>query len=41
MEMGRRGLELLLDEIARGGRSSRRETVAPELVVRASTAPAR
>jgi DNA-binding LacI/PurR family transcriptional regulator len=39
LEMGRRGLELLLDEIERGGRTSRRETVAPELVVRASTAP--
>ena len=41
MEMGRRGLELLLEEIEHGGRTSRREMVAPELVVRASTGPAR
>jgi DNA-binding LacI/PurR family transcriptional regulator len=39
MEMGRRGFHLLLSEIGSGTRSPARETVAPELVVRASTAP--
>lgn len=37
-EMGRRSLRLLLGEIESGTRSTRRETVAPELVVRSSTA---
>ena len=37
--MGRRSLLLLLSEIDNGTRSTTRETVAPELVVRASTAP--
>jgi len=37
-EMGRRSLLLLLEQIESGVRVSRRETVAPELVVRASTA---
>jgi DNA-binding LacI/PurR family transcriptional regulator len=40
MEMGRRSLHLLLSEIGSGTRSSTRETVPPELVVRASTAGA-
>jgi DNA-binding LacI/PurR family transcriptional regulator len=40
MEMGRRSLHLLLGEMAAGaGAGGRGETVAPELVVRASTAP--
>jgi DNA-binding LacI/PurR family transcriptional regulator len=37
MEMGRRSLHRLLSEIANGSRSATRETVPPELVVRAST----
>src|SRR3954469_2228673 len=42
LEVGRSSFDLLLEEIARGRRSSARVTVAPELVVRASTAaPAR
>ena len=41
MEMGRRSLHLLLAEIDRGERSTTREIVPSELVVRASTAPAR
>ncbi len=40
MEMGRRGLHLLLREIDGGARSTTRETVPAELVVRASTGPA-
>jgi DNA-binding LacI/PurR family transcriptional regulator len=39
-EMGRRSLHLLLAQIERGERSPARETVAPELIVRASTGPA-
>ena len=38
MEMGRRSLHLLLSEIGNGTRSTTRETVPPELIVRASTA---
>ena len=34
--MGRRSLHLLLDEIDDGARSTTRETVPPELIVRAS-----
>ena len=41
MEMGRRSLHLLLSEIGNGTRSTTRETVPSELIVRASTAPAR
>jgi DNA-binding LacI/PurR family transcriptional regulator len=41
MEMGRRSLHLLLREIGGGTRSTTRETVPSELVVRASTAPVR
>ena len=41
MEMGRRSLHLLLSEIDNGTRSTTRETVPSELIVRASTAPAR
>jgi DNA-binding LacI/PurR family transcriptional regulator len=41
MEMGRRSLHLLLAEIERGARSTTHEIVPSELVVRASTAPAR
>jgi DNA-binding LacI/PurR family transcriptional regulator len=37
-EMGRRSLLLLLEQIESGVREPRRETVAPELIVRASTA---
>jgi DNA-binding LacI/PurR family transcriptional regulator len=37
-EMGRRSLLLLLEQIESGVREARRETVAPELIVRASTA---
>jgi DNA-binding LacI/PurR family transcriptional regulator len=37
-EMGRRSLLLLLEQIESGVRVTRRETVTPELVVRASTA---
>ena len=40
MEMGRRSLHLLLDRDRDGPRSATRETVAPELIVRASTAMA-
>ena len=40
-EMGRRGLHLLLEEIAAGKRSTGRATVPASLVVRASTAPPR
>ena len=36
-EMGRRSLLLLLEQIETGVRTPVRETVAPELVVRAST----
>jgi DNA-binding LacI/PurR family transcriptional regulator len=39
-EMGRRSLLLLLEQIESGVREPRRETVAPELIVRASTAGA-
>jgi DNA-binding LacI/PurR family transcriptional regulator len=39
-EMGRRSLLLLLEQIESGVRTPERETVAPELVVRASTAAA-
>ena len=38
--MGRRSLHLLLREIDSGTRSTTRETVPSELIVRASTAPA-
>jgi DNA-binding LacI/PurR family transcriptional regulator len=38
MEMGRRSVHLLLREIGGGTRSTTRETVPSELVVRASTA---
>jgi DNA-binding LacI/PurR family transcriptional regulator len=38
-EMGRLALELLLAEIKRGRRSAERAIIAPELVIRASTAP--
>jgi DNA-binding LacI/PurR family transcriptional regulator len=38
-EMGRRGLHLLLDEIAVGERSRTRVTVPATLIERASTAP--
>lgn len=38
-EMGRRSLHLLLGEIEAGTRSSRRETITPQLVIRDSTAP--
>ena len=41
LELGRSGFDLLIEEIARGTRSSARVTVEPELVVRASTAPPR
>ena len=37
-ELGRQSFHLLLDEIARETRTSTRLTVAPELIVRASTA---
>jgi DNA-binding LacI/PurR family transcriptional regulator len=37
-EIGRRSLHLLLEHIERGDRAAVRETVAPELIVRASTA---
>jgi DNA-binding LacI/PurR family transcriptional regulator len=40
MEMGRRSLHLLLGEIDNGTRSTTRDIVPPELIVRASTAPA-
>jgi DNA-binding LacI/PurR family transcriptional regulator len=40
MEMGRRSMHLLLNEIDNGARSTTREMVPAELVVRASTAPA-
>jgi DNA-binding LacI/PurR family transcriptional regulator len=40
MEMGRRSLHLLLREIGNGTRSTTRETVPSELIVRGSTAPA-
>ena len=36
--MGRRSLLLLLEQIESGVREARRETVPPELIVRASTA---
>ncbi len=39
MELGRRSFSLLLEEIERGMRSSTHVRVAPELVVRESTAP--
>jgi DNA-binding LacI/PurR family transcriptional regulator len=39
LEMGRRSLHLLLEEIASDGRGTRRVTVPAELVVRASSAP--
>jgi DNA-binding LacI/PurR family transcriptional regulator len=39
-EIGRRSLHLLLEQIERGTREPVRETVAPELIVRASTAGA-
>lgn len=39
LQVGRSSFDLLLGEIERGSRSSARVTVAPELVVRASTAP--
>jgi DNA-binding LacI/PurR family transcriptional regulator len=37
LQVGRGGFDLLIEEIERGGRSPARLTVAPELVVRAST----
>jgi DNA-binding LacI/PurR family transcriptional regulator len=37
-EMGRRSLHLLLEQIERSARAPARETVAPQLIVRASTA---
>jgi DNA-binding LacI/PurR family transcriptional regulator len=37
-EMGRLALELLVGEMERGTRSAERVVIAPELVVRASTA---
>ena len=40
-EMGRRSLLLLLEQIETGDRTPVRETVAPELIVRASTSRAR
>jgi DNA-binding LacI/PurR family transcriptional regulator len=40
MEIGRRSLHLLIDEIDRGTRSTIRSTVPAELIVRASTGPA-
>jgi DNA-binding LacI/PurR family transcriptional regulator len=40
-EVGRRAFHLLLDEIESGARSSTRATVAPELVIRESTAAPR
>jgi DNA-binding LacI/PurR family transcriptional regulator len=40
MEVGQQSFHLLLEEIARGERSATRFSVAPELVVRGSTAPA-
>jgi DNA-binding LacI/PurR family transcriptional regulator len=40
-EMGRRSLHLLLEQIEAGDRAPARETVAPELIVRGSTGPAR
>jgi DNA-binding LacI/PurR family transcriptional regulator len=39
-EIGRRSLHLLLEQIERGDRAAVRETVAPDLIVRASTAEA-
>ena len=36
-ELGRQSFHLLLDEIERGTRTTTRVTVAPELIVRAST----
>jgi DNA-binding LacI/PurR family transcriptional regulator len=39
MEMGRRSLHLLLREIGTGARSTTRETVPSQLVVRASAGP--
>jgi DNA-binding LacI/PurR family transcriptional regulator len=39
LEMGRRGLHLLLDEMGRDSRGKQRVTVPAQLVVRASTAP--
>lgn len=41
LQLGRSSFDLLLSEIARGSRSSARVTVAPELIVRDSTAPPR
>lgn len=41
MEMGRRSLHLLVNEIDTSARTTIRVTVAPELIVRASTGPAR
>jgi DNA-binding LacI/PurR family transcriptional regulator len=41
MEMGRRSLQLLLEEIGDGARTTERITVPPELIVRASTGPPR
>jgi DNA-binding LacI/PurR family transcriptional regulator len=41
MEMGRRSLHLLLTEMDSGTRSTTRDTVPSELIVRASTAPPR
>ena len=40
MEVGQQSFRLLLEEIARGERSATRFSVAPELIVRASTAAA-
>jgi DNA-binding LacI/PurR family transcriptional regulator len=37
LQVGRGGFDLLIEEIERGRRSGARVTVAPELVVRAST----
>jgi DNA-binding LacI/PurR family transcriptional regulator len=38
MEVGRQGFHLLVQEISNGARSSTRLSVAPELVIRQSTA---
>jgi DNA-binding LacI/PurR family transcriptional regulator len=39
LQVGRSGFELLLEEMDLGSRSSTRVTVAPQLIVRESTAP--
>jgi DNA-binding LacI/PurR family transcriptional regulator len=40
-EVGRRALLTLLDQLESRGRAGTRETIAPELVIRASTSAAR